>query len=45
MRLQKKYLDLNRFYVVIVGDGTGNLAPLKNLGYELIELNANGKQK
>ena len=43
--LAKKYLDLNRFYVVIVGDGTGNLAPLKNLGYELIELNANGKQK
>lgn len=43
--LAKKYLDLNQFYVVIVGDGVGNLVPLKNLGYELIELNADGKQK
>ena len=43
--LAKKYLDINRFYVVIVGDGAENIAPLKNLGYEFIELNADGKQK
>ena len=43
--LAKKYLDLNQFYVVIVGDGARNLAPLKKLGYELIELDAEGKQK
>ena len=43
--LAKKYLDLNRFYMVIVGDGTRNLASLKKLGYELIELNTKGEQK
>ena len=43
--LAKKYLDLNRFYVIIVGDGIRNLASLKKLGYELIELNAKGEQK
>ena len=43
--LAKKYLDLNQFYVVIVGDGVGNLTRLKKLGYELIELDAEGKQK
>ena len=43
--LAKKYLDLNQFYMVIVGDGVGNLTRLKKLGYELIELDAEGKQK
>ena len=43
--LAKKYLDLNQFYMVIVGDGVGNLKRLKKLGYELIELDAEGKQK
>jgi zinc protease len=43
--LAKKYLNLNQFYIVIVGDGVGNLKRLKKLGYELIELDAEGKQK
>ena len=43
--LAKKYLDLNQFYIVIVGDGVGNLTRLKKLGYELIELDAEGKLK
>jgi zinc protease len=43
--LAKKYLDLNQFYMVIVGDGVENLTRLKKLGYELIELDAEGKQK
>ena len=42
--LAKKYLDLNKFYVIIVGDGKRNLSALKKLGYELVELNAKGKQ-
>ena len=43
--LAKKYLNLNQFYIVIVGDGVGNLKRLKKLGYELIELDAEGKLK
>ncbi len=42
--LAKKYLDLNKFYVIIVGDGKRNLSALKKLGYELVELNAKGEQ-
>ena len=43
--LAKKYLNLNQFYIVVVGDGVGNLKRLKKLGYELIELDAEGKLK
>jgi zinc protease len=39
----KKYLPYNNMVVVIVGDKATNLDKVKKLGYEVIEIDTNGK--
>ncbi|MCC6370930.1 MAG: insulinase family protein [Bacteroidia bacterium] len=41
--LAKKYLPYNNMVVVVVGDKATNLDKIKKLGYEVIEIDANGK--
>jgi zinc protease len=36
--LAKRYLPLDRMYVLVVGDKASLLEPLKKLGYEVVEL-------
>lgn len=40
--LAKRYLPLEKLIVVVVGDKTQNLEPVKKLGYEVIELDLDG---
>jgi zinc protease len=41
--LAKKYLPYNNMVVVVVGDKATNLEKVKKLGYDVVELDANGK--
>ena len=41
--LAKKYLPANNMVIVVVGDKASNLEKIKKLGYEVIEIDANGK--
>lgn len=41
--LAKKYLPYNNMVVVVVGDKAENLEKVKKLGFEVIELDVNGK--
>jgi len=41
--LAKKYLPFNNMVVVVVGDRATNLEKVKKLGYEVIEIDSNGK--
>lgn len=41
--LAKKYLPYNSMVVVVVGDKATNLEKIKKLGYEVIEIDSNGK--
>lgn len=41
--LAKKRLPYNQMVVVVVGDKASNFDKVKNLGYEVIEIDANGK--
>ena len=38
----KKYLDVNKMNIVLVGDKKTILPGLKRLGYEIVELDADG---
>lgn len=40
--LSKKYFDLNRMNILLVGDKEKIMPGIQNLGYEIIELDANG---
>jgi zinc protease len=40
--LAKKHLPLDKMIVVVVGDKASNLEKVKALGYEVIELDAEG---
>lgn len=42
--IAKKYLDVNKMNIVLVGDKDLILPGLKRLGYEIIELDAEGKE-
>jgi zinc protease len=39
----KKFLPYNNMVVVVVGDKASNLEKVKKLGYEVVEIDANGK--
>ena len=41
--LAKKYLPYNNMVVVVVGDKASNFEKVKKLGYEVIEIDSNGK--
>lgn len=41
--MAKKYLPANNMVIVVVGDKATNLEKIKKLGYEVIEIDANGK--
>jgi zinc protease len=41
--LAKKYLPYDNMIVVVVGDKASNLDKVKKLGYEVVEIDANGK--
>lgn len=41
--LAKRYLPLERMIVVIVGDKASNMEKIKQAGFEVVELNANGE--
>ncbi|NBU05418.1 MAG: hypothetical protein EBT39_03605 [Sphingobacteriia bacterium] len=41
--LAKKYLPFNNMVVVVVGDKATNLEKVKKLGFEVIEIDSNGK--
>ncbi|HTH82528.1 MAG TPA: pitrilysin family protein [Mucilaginibacter sp.] len=43
--LAKKYLDPGKMVILVVGDKTGNLAGLQKLGYNIVELDADGNVK
>ena len=40
--LSKKYYDLNKMNILLVGDKDQFMPALKNFGYEIVELDANG---
>lgn len=42
--IAKKYIDVNKMNIVLVGDKDLILPGLKRLGYEIIELDADGKE-
>lgn len=42
-KLAKHYLPYDKMVVVVVGDKAGNFEKLKKLGYEVIEIDYNGK--
>ena len=42
-QLAKKYLPYNNMVVVVVGDKATNLEKVKKLGFEVIEIDSNGK--
>jgi zinc protease len=42
--LTKKYIDINKMNIVLVGDKNLVVPGLKRLGYEIIELDADGKE-
>ena len=42
--LAKKYLPYNNMIVIVVGDKASNLDKIKKLGYEVVEIDANGKE-
>ncbi len=44
-RVAKKYLDVNKMNIVLVGDKNKILPGLKRLGYEIVELDADGNMK
>src|SRR5581483_9903836 len=39
----KKFLPYNNMVVVVVGDKASNLEKVKKVGYEVVEIDANGK--
>jgi len=41
--LATKYLPFNNMVVVVVGDKATNLEKVKKLGFEVIEIDSNGK--
>ena len=41
-RMVKKYIDLNKMNIVLVGDKEKILPGLQKLGYNIVELDANG---
>jgi zinc protease len=43
--LAKKYLDLNKMVIVVVGDKKSILPGLQKLGYPIVELDADGNPK
>ena len=43
--LAKKYFDLNKMNILLVGDADSFLPGLKDFGYEIVELDANGNKK
>lgn len=43
--LAKKYLNVNNMVIVVVGDKQSTLPGLQKLGYEVIELDADGNRK
>jgi len=44
-QLAKKYFDLNKMNILLVGDANLFLPGLKNFGYEIVELDADGNRK
>ncbi len=40
--IAKKYVDVNKMNIVLVGDKKKILPGLQRLGYEIVELNADG---
>jgi zinc protease len=42
--LAKKYFDLNKMNILLVGDKDQFLPEIKDLGYEIVELDANGNR-
>ncbi|MEO6681976.1 MAG: insulinase family protein, partial [Ginsengibacter sp.] len=44
-KLAKKYYDLNKMNILLVGDKNIFLSKINNLGYEIIELDADGNVK
>lgn len=43
--LAKKYLDVNKMAILVVGDKSTILPGLQKLGYEIVELDTDGKKK
>lgn len=43
-RVSKKYLDVNKMNIVLVGDKKTILPGLQKMGYEIVELDADGKR-
>jgi zinc protease len=43
--LAKKYLDMNKMVILVVGDKASTLPGLQKLGYEIVELDADGNRK
>lgn len=43
--LAKKYLDVNKMVILVVGDKATTLPGLQKLGYEIVELDADGNKK
>ena len=43
--MAKKYLNVNNMVIVVVGDKQSTLPGLQKLGYEVIELDADGNRK
>ena len=41
--LAKKYLPYDKMLVLVVGDKASNLEKIKKLGYEVVEVDINGK--
>jgi zinc protease len=42
--LAKRYLPLNAMMIIVVGDKASNFEKVKKLGYEVVELDTNGKK-
>jgi zinc protease len=43
--ISKKYIDVNKMNILVVGDKAKILPGLKKLGYEIVELDADGNPK
>ena len=43
--LAKKYFDLNKMNILLVGDADSFMPGLKNFGYDVVELDAEGNRK
>jgi zinc protease len=43
--LAKKYFDLSKMNILLVGDADSFLPGLKDFGYEIVELDADGNKK